>query len=216
MPLRRSAPRSRKLTGEKTLPGLQAFRKRLGRQVTAPVVALIARTSITPNALTVFSLLITLVAGALIAADHLLIAGLVVMFASVFDILDGALACATNRVTKFGAALDSTLDRMAEGVIFVGLMWFFSDKGSPAGVVLAGIAMMASFAVSYVRARAEGLGLECEVGILTRSERIILLVLGLLLSGFGFILPAVLIIIIAFSSITVGQRLFVVWQKTRG
>ena len=204
------------MTEEKTLPGLQAFRKRLGRHVTAPVVALIARTPITPNALTVFSLLVTLVAGALIAAHQLVIAGLVVMFASVFDILDGALARATNRVTKFGGALDSTLDRMAEGVIFLALMWFFSDKGSTVGALLAGIAMITSFLVSYVRARAEGLGLECEVGILTRSERIILLVLGLLLSGFGFILPAVLIMIIVFSSITVGQRLFVVWQKTRG
>jgi CDP-diacylglycerol--glycerol-3-phosphate 3-phosphatidyltransferase len=204
------------LTEEKTLPGLQAFRKRLGRQVTAPVIAVLSRTPVTPNALTVFSLLVTLVAGALIVTQHLLIAAFVVMFASVFDIFDGALARATNRVTKFGAALDSTLDRMAEGVIFLSLMWSFWDKGFPVAAALAGTAMVTSFLVSYVRARAEGLGLQCEVGILTRSERIILLVLGLLLSGFSFVLPAVLIVIIFFSSITVGQRLFVVWQKTRG
>ncbi len=161
-------------------------------------------------------MLVMLVAGALIATHHLVIGGLVVLFASAFDILDGALARATNRVTKFGGALDSTLDRLAEGVTFLALMWFFSDKGSPVGVGLAGAAMITSFLVSYARARAEGLGIDCEVGILTRSERIILIVLGLLLSGFSFVLPAVLIVIIAFSSITVGQRLYVVWQKTKG
>ena len=173
-------------------------------------------TRATPNALTVLSALITVVAGVLIATHHLIIGGIVVLFASVFDILDGALARATNRVTKFGAALDSTLDRFAEGVLFVALIWFYSDKGSPVGAGLAGVAMIASFLVSYSRARAEGLGLDCQVGIFTRSERIILLVLGLLLSGFGFVLPSVLITIIVLSSITAGQRLFLVWQKTRG
>ena len=204
------------MTVEKSLPGLQAFRKRLGRSVSGPIIALLAKTPITPNALTVSSMLVMLVAGALIATHHLVVGGLVVLFASAFDILDGALARATNRVTKFGGALDSTLDRLAEGVTFLALMWFYSDKGSLVGVGLSGAAMVTSFLVSYARARAEGLGIDCEVGILTRSERIILLVLGLLFSGFGFVLPAVLVAIIVFSSITVAQRLYVVWKKTRG
>ena len=201
---------------QNSLPRLQAFRKKLARYVTQPVIALLVKTRATPNALTVLSALITVVAGVLIATHHPIVGGVVVLFASVFDILDGALARATSRVTKFGAALDSTLDRLAEGILFVALVWFFSDKGSPVGAGLAGVAMITSFLVSYARARAEGLGLQCQVGIFTRSERIILLVLGLLLSGFGFVLPSVLIIIIVFSSITAGQRLFLVWQKTRG
>ena len=195
-------------------PRLQVLRKNLARNVTQPVVALLAKTPITPNALTVLSVLITIVAGMLIALHQLLAAGLVVLFASIFDILDGALARATNRVTKFGAALDSTLDRLSDGVIFCGLVLFFSDTGSHLGVALAAIAMMLSFLVSYARARAEGLGLDCQVGIFTRSERIGLVVLGLLLSSFGFVLTSVLIIVIVLSAITVGQRLFLVWQKT--
>ena len=197
------------------MPRLQAFRKSLARNVAQPIIRLIAKTPVTPNALTVMSLLVMVVAAFLVASHHLVWGGIVVLFASVFDILDGALARATNRVTKFGAALDSSLDRLAEGVIFVALMWFFSDKGSTVGVFLAGLAMVSSFLVSYARARAEGLGLECQVGIFTRSERIALIVAGLVFSGIGFILPLVLVIIIVFSIITVGQRLFLVWQKTR-
>ncbi len=204
-----------RLTEAESLPGLQAFRKSLAKYVTAPVTAFFARTPVTPNALTVVSFVITLVAAVLIAQRHFIGGGLVVTFGSVFDMFDGALARATNRVTKFGAALDSTLDRLSEGVIFLALMWYFSQKGSPAGVALAGLASISSFLVSYVRARAEGLGVECQVGIFTRSERIIVLVLGLLLSGFRYAIPAALLVITALSAITVGQRLYQIWQKTR-
>ncbi len=197
------------------MPGLQAFRKGIARHITLPMVALLAKTPITPNALTVVSFLVTFAAAVLITTGHLFIGGLVVLFASVFDILDGALARSTNRVTRFGAALDSTLDRLAEGVIFVGLMLVYARERSLAGVGLVGLALISSLMVSYVRARAEGLGLECQVGIFTRSERIIVLVLGLLLSRFDYVLEAALLVIVVFSSITVGQRLFLVWQKTR-
>jgi CDP-diacylglycerol--glycerol-3-phosphate 3-phosphatidyltransferase len=196
-------------------PALQAFRKGLARYVTGPVAKLLARTPVTPNALTAFSFLVTLGAVWLVAQRHLIGGGLVVLFASVFDMFDGALARETNRVTKFGAALDSTLDRLAEGAIFLALMWFYTQKGSQIGVGLAGMAMISSFLVSYVRARAEGLGVECEVGIFTRTERIAVLVLGLLLSGFGYAMPAALLVIAILSSITVGQRLFQIWRKTR-
>jgi CDP-diacylglycerol--glycerol-3-phosphate 3-phosphatidyltransferase len=152
------------LTEVESLPALQAFRKGLARRVTDPVTAFLSRTPVTPNSLTVFSFLVTLTAAALVAQRHFIAGGLVVLFASVFDMFDGALARATNRVTKFGAALDSTLDRLSEGVIFVALMWFFAQKGSPAGVGLVGLAMISSLLVSYVRARAEGLGVECQVG----------------------------------------------------
>jgi len=203
------------LPEERPLPALQASRKALARYITGPVIRLLARTPITPNALTVFSLVVTVGAAFLAAFGHLISAGLVMLFASVFDILDGALARATNRVTRFGGALDSTLDRLAEGLMMTGLLVLFARDQSAANVALVGLALIASLLVSYVRARAEGLGLECQVGIFTRSERVIVLALGLILSGFNYVLVAALAIILVLSTVTVGQRLYHVWKLTR-
>lgn len=200
---------------EKSVPVLQAFRKALARYLTQPIVRLIARTPITPNTLTVCSLLITVIAAVLIVQGYLFVAGLVVLFAGIFDILDGALARTTNRVTKFGGALDSTLDRLAEAVIFIGLLVVYARDKSIGEVALVGVALISSLLVSYVRARAEGLGIECQVGIFTRSERIIVIVLGLLFSHFDYVLIGALIIITVFSIFTVIQRLYHVWKQTR-
>jgi CDP-diacylglycerol---glycerol-3-phosphate 3-phosphatidyltransferase len=200
---------------EESVPGLQASRKALARFVTGPVVRLLARTPITPNILTVCSLLITIGAGVLVAVGYFIAAALVMLFASLFDILDGALARGTNRVTRFGAALDSSLDRLAEAVIFIGLMVVYAGDGSVVMVALAGVALISSLMVSYVRARAEGLGVDCQVGIFTRAERIAVLVIGLLFAGFSYILTGALIVIIVLSSVTVIQRLYHIWQKTR-
>ena len=200
---------------EKPIPVLQAFRKALARYLTQPIVKLIARTSITPNTLTVCSLLITVIAAFLIVQGYFLIAGFVVLFAGLFDILDGALARSTNRVTKFGGALDSTLDRLAEASIFIGLSLVYARDQAIGEVALVGVALISSLLVSYVRARAEGLGIECQVGIFTRSERIIVIVLGLLFSHFDYVLISALIIITILSTITVIQRLYHVWKQTR-
>ena len=200
---------------EKPIPVLQAFRKALARYLTQPIVKLIARTSITPNTLTVCSLLITVIAAFLIVQGYFLIAGFVVLFAGLFDILDGALARSTNRVTKFGGALDSTLDRLAEASIFIGLSVVYARDQAIGEVALVGVALISSLLVSYVRARAEGLGIECQVGIFTRSERIIVIVLGLFFSHFDYVLISALIIITILSTITVIQRLYQVWKQTR-
>jgi len=203
------------LPDEKSVPVLQAFRKALARYLTQPIVRLIARTPITPNTLTVCSLLITVIAAVLIVQGYLFVAGFVVLFAGIFDILDGALARTTNRVTKFGGALDSTLDRLAEAVIFIGLLVVYARDKAIGEVALVGVALISSLLVSYVRARAEGLGIECQVGIFTRSERIIVIVLGLLFSHFDYVLIGALIIITIFSIFTVIQRLYHVWKQTR-
>lgn len=197
------------------MSSLQSSRKALARYVTGPIVHLLAKTPVTPNTLTICSLLVTLVAAVLIVFNQLIAAALVMLFASFFDILDGALARSTNRVTKFGAALDSSLDRLAEAAIFIGLTIFYAIDGSILGVALSGAAMVTSLMVSYTRARAEGLGIDCQVGIFTRSERIAALVIGLLLSHFGIILTGILMLIIVLSSITVGQRLYHIWKNTR-
>lgn len=155
-------------------------------------------------------------AAALVVTGHLFAAGFVVLAASLFDILDGALARATNRVTRFGGVLDSTLDRLAEALVLIALAVLFARDGAVADVAAASLALIGSFLVSYVRARAEGAGIQCEVGILTRAERVVLLALGLLLSSFSYVLLGVLGVITVLGFVTAGQRLFHVWRQTRG
>jgi CDP-diacylglycerol--glycerol-3-phosphate 3-phosphatidyltransferase len=194
---------------------LSEFRKVLASYFTSSVVGLLARTPLTPNTVTLMGFLVTVGAGVLIVTGHLFAAGFVVLAAGFFDILDGALARRTNRVTRFGAALDSTLDRLAEAVILIGLLVVYAREQAVAEVALVSVTLIGSQLVSYVRAKAEGLGLQCEVGIFTRAERVVLLVLGLLLSQFDYALITALAIIMVFSYVTVGQRLFHIWQQTK-
>ncbi len=194
---------------------LSEFRKVLASYFTSSVVGLLARTPLTPNTITLMGFLVTVGAGVLIVTGHLFAAGFVVLAAGFFDILDGALARRTNRVTRFGAALDSTLDRLAEAVILISLLVVYAREQAVAEVALVGVTLIGSQLVSYVRAKAEGLGLQCEVGIFTRAERVVLLVLGLLLSRFDYALITALAIIMVFSYVTVGQRLFHIWQQTK-
>lgn len=194
------------------------MRKTAAGYLTQPVVRILAKTRMSPNDLTWLGFGLTLGAVALIIFGHLFAAGFVVLAASFFDMLDGALARGTNQVTRFGSVLDSTLDRMSEAGLFLGIIVFYALNANPRStmiILLAGIAMIASFLVSYVRARAEGAGFECEVGLLTRTERVVVLVLGLLLSRIDYALISALGIITALSSITVSQRLVYVWRQTR-
>ncbi|MBI2836416.1 MAG: CDP-alcohol phosphatidyltransferase family protein [Chloroflexi bacterium] len=189
---------------------LSASRKTMAEAVTLPLVRLIARTGARPNDITWLGFGITLGAAALIASGHFIIAAIIGLVGSFLDMLDGALARYTNRVTRFGAVLDSMLDRTSEAALFLGIMayYLFNPQSlSGIGVMLAGATMVASFLVSYVRARAEGIGLKCEVGLLTRTERVGLLVLGLALGRIDYALIIVLAIIGGLSAVTVGQRL---------
>lgn len=182
---------------------------------TRPVVRVLARTPITPNALTWLGFLIAVGAAVLIVTGHLFIAGFVVLCGGLFDTLDGALARSTNRTTRFGAVLDSTLDRLGEAAVLLGLLILYAGEQSTSEIIIVSLALIGSPLVSYVRSRAEGLGLECEVGLFTRTERVIVLALGLLLSSIDYVLIITLAIIAVLSFITVGQRLFHVWRQTR-
>ena len=194
---------------------LPAVRKTLDDYFTRPVVRLLARTPLTPNALTWFGLLLAIGAAVLIGTGHLFAAGFVVLIGGFFDILDGALARSINRTSQFGAVLDSTLDRLAEAVVLLGLLVVYARGQSVTGVVVVGVAWLGSLLVSYIRARAEALGLECQVGLFTRVERVVILVAGLLLSQIDNALIIALAIIAVLSFVTAGQRLFYVWQQTR-
>ncbi len=190
---------------------LARFRKTLSYYFTGPVVKVLARTPVTPNFLTFFSLILATGAAALIVSGNLLAGGFVIIAAGFLDMLDGALARRTDRVTRFGAILDSTLDRLAEGVVLLGILYFYADEGSTSGILLTGAVLLTSLLVSYIKSRAEAAGIMCAVGIFTRPERIIVLSLGLLINQ----LEIALSIIAAFSLFTAGQRLFYVWRQIK-
>jgi phosphatidylglycerophosphate synthase len=160
----------------------QATRARVRAAVT-PVAAGAGRLGLTPNALTVIGFLIAIAAATTAAAQLWLPTAVLVIFGGSFDMLDGGLARAQNRVTRFGAFLDSTLDRWGEGVVYIGIVAGASAAGFVAVAVLAAAAAVSSFQVSYTRAKAESLKLHGEVGIAPRAERLVLLTVGLAAAG---------------------------------
>jgi CDP-diacylglycerol--glycerol-3-phosphate 3-phosphatidyltransferase len=152
-------------------------------------------------------------AACLAAGGHLLPAGIIMLLASALDLLDGALARKTGTVTKFGAVFDSVLDRLSEAALLGGLTFHFTQTGEREEIVLCFAAIVGSVMVSYVRARAEGIGLELREGLFTRAERVLLLG-GALVIGFGLVRWALWALAIL-SNLTAAQRVFAVWQKTR-
>ena len=192
------------------------FRRTLGYYLTQLPVQLLAKTSVTPNAVSWLGVLLTLSGAALIITGHLFAAGIMVLVAGFFDMLDGALARSTNRVSKFGAILDSTLDRFSEAALLLSLLAVYAAQQSMLGIWAVGLALLGSYLVSYIRARAEGMGIDCEVGIFARPERVVALALGLLLAPINSaFLTAALGVIIVFSFIAAGQRLYHAWIETK-
>jgi CDP-diacylglycerol--glycerol-3-phosphate 3-phosphatidyltransferase len=194
---------------------LAATRKVIADCVTRPIVRLLSRTPLTPNTITWLGFCLTVIAGALIVTGHLLAAGIVVLIAGFSDMLDGALARVNGQVTRFGAILDSTLDRLSEAVLLLSLLAVFVQDGQFAESLLVGIAMLGSLMVSYIRARMEGLGIECKAGLFTRPERVVILALGLLLSRFDYALMVALAVITFFSYYTVVERMIFAWRQTK-
>jgi CDP-diacylglycerol--glycerol-3-phosphate 3-phosphatidyltransferase len=177
-----------------------------------PVATALGRLGLTPNMLTLVGLALIIVTAVVIALGHPFWGGVLFVLSGVFDALDGTLARVTNCRTRFGAFLDSTCDRYADGAILFGMMVPYLRAGRQTEVVLAFVAVIGSVLVSYTRARAEGLGLECKVGLLTRLERFILIAVGLL---FNLVTPALwgMAVLTNFTAI---QRIVYVWQITRG
>ena len=176
----------------------------------APIVSILARYRISPNVLTVGGMLAHFLLAWLIARGEMQLAGLAILFIAPLDALDGALARKLGRVaTGFGAFLDSTLDRIAEIILFAGFLFYFGHNGNTLLMATAYVAISGSLMVSYARARAEALHLSCKVGILSRVERYAVLTLFLLLNR-----PQIGLVVIAiFTYITVAQRVFHVWQQ---
>lgn len=189
---------------------LPNLRRSSAYRITYPLVGILSRSGITPTALSLINLALSIVAACVIAMGHFVPGGVLVLVAGLFDLLDGAVARFTKRSTKFGAILDSTVDRVSEAAILAGLLvWYARQQASLEEVgleivlLLIFAVLVGSFLVSYLRARAEGLGLQCQIGLFTRAERVIVLAIGLLVDQV-FI---ALCILVAFVSITVVQRL---------
>ncbi len=158
------------------------LRQRL-RGAAVPIALALGRFGLTPNTLTVIGFLGTCVAAAAAAGQAWALAGVLVIAFGIFDMFDGALARATGRATRFGAFLDSTLDRTGENLVLVGVAFGCAAAGFLPGVALAGTALAFASVVTYTRAKAEALGLHGEVGFAPRPERLVLLSAGLVLAG---------------------------------
>jgi CDP-diacylglycerol--glycerol-3-phosphate 3-phosphatidyltransferase len=148
--------------------------------ITVPVAGVLASLHLTPNVMTMVGFLLNVVAAVIIAAGRVRFGGAFMLFASGLDGLDGALARLTNTQSRFGAFLDSTLDRLSEGAALLGLMVWSLDEGRTPELYLIFLVLLGSVMVSYTRARAEGLGLSCTVGLLTRPVRVAVLGLAML------------------------------------
>jgi CDP-diacylglycerol---glycerol-3-phosphate 3-phosphatidyltransferase len=164
-----------------------------------------------PNWVTFLGVGLTFMVPLEVLHDRWIRAGFWLLAAGFFDVLDGSLARQNSRKRPFGAFWDSTMDRISEAIVFGGLLLYYGQHQDMTGLLMAFVVCILSLLVSYIRARAEGLGIDCEVGILPRPGRVILLVLGFWMS-----LPApALAVVGTLSLVTVLQRIYHVWHSVR-
>lgn len=182
-----------------------------GARVVEPIARFFGSLGVSPNAVSLFGCLLTVAVAGVLAAGYLQLAGVLLIFTLAFDAVDGTLARLTGQITRFGAFLDSTLDRWVEVALYGALVWFFLGTDNDTGVLLAAGAMAGSLLVSYTRARAEGVGLQCKEGILTRFERLVLLIAGLVFNQIIWALWVVAVLATA----TAIQRIWVTWKAAQ-
>jgi CDP-diacylglycerol--glycerol-3-phosphate 3-phosphatidyltransferase len=175
------------------------------------IVAALALSRIHPNVLTFLGLVINIWAAVLFAAGSFRMAGLVVILAGLFDMVDGRVARETNRVTRFGGFFDSVIDRYSDLALFMGLLVYYAWIGRFFYIVLTAIVMTGSVMVSYTRARAECTIPKCKVGFLERPERVVLIIIGALFDR----MAPVLWVIAIFSNVTVIARMVYTFQETK-
>ncbi|WP_433078302.1 phosphatidylinositol phosphate synthase [Dactylosporangium sp. CA-052675] len=185
-------------------------------RVLDPVAAALLRAGITPNAVTVIGTLGVLV-GALGFATrgHLFIALVIITVSCFTDLIDGSMARQRGITNKFGALLDSSMDRIADGAIFGSVAYWYATQHEPRVVAAALLCLLTGQVVSYVKARAEGLGFTCNVGIIERAERLVGIGIGGLLWTFGvpYGLEIVMWLLAALSIVTIGQRIGTVYRQ---
>lgn len=194
-----------------------------GKRILDAMVRGLTRSPINPNVLTFIGLLTNIGCGVLYGYGMFFRAGLLMILANVFDMLDGMVARRRGRVTRFGAFFDSTIDRYSDIIVYVGIMVFYArdtEKHSTLLVALTGLALVGSVMVSYSRARAESLEIACKVGFLERPERVVLLIIGSLTeigpaNPFLHKMPQVLWVLAVLSHWTVVHRVYHTWRELR-
>ena len=187
------------------------LRKRFGGLLD-PVASLIGRTGVSPNVVTVMGVVLNLGVAWVLAQGHTRIGGFLVPLVALLDALDGTLARLTGKRSRFGAFLDSTMDRFSEAILYLGLLVFYTRAGAGREILLIYVTIVGSLMVSYARARAEGLGLDCKVGLLTRFERTSILTIALVLDQ----VPIGLWVLAVLANFTAFQRMYHVWRATDG
>ena len=168
---------------------------------------------LTPNAISMTGLVLNLAAAVLILERHFILGAIAFIVGSIMDTLDGRYSRMSGKGTQFGAFLDSTLDRIEEGVVLAAVCWHFADQGDPVPAAASLLVVLGSLMVSYTRARAEALGVECKVGIATRPVRVVILSAGLLFADGELIndfdlLPGAIYAMLVLTTFTVFQRVW--------
>ena len=197
------------------LPGREQLRGAVRSHFEEPGARLLHALGLSPNAVTLLGFAVCVVSAYLVASGWLIWGGAVFLTGSILDLMDGALARLTGQGTPFGALLDSVFDRLGEAALFVGLGVYalrggHSDDYRAFFITALLLALIFSQGVSYLRARGEGLGVFTRAGLMTRTERVVLLGAALLLGWIPWLLPGVLVLIAAVSCFTLFQRMFTI------
>jgi CDP-diacylglycerol--glycerol-3-phosphate 3-phosphatidyltransferase len=176
---------------------------------------------LTPNAISMTGLVLNLAAAALVTQRLFFLAGVAFIVGSVMDTLDGRYSRMSGKGTLFGAFLDSTLDRIEEGVVLAAVAWYFAERGDEVAAAACVLVVLGSLMVSYTRARAEALGVECKVGLASRPVRVVILSIGLVFAkGAGIVdvelLAPAIYVMGALTAITVVQRVLHVRRELAG
>ena len=190
---------------------LGRYKEHVGR-IADPVARALLGARVRPNQLTVLGLSISALSAVAFAADRQRWAGLLLAIAGALDILDGALARASGQASPFGAFLDSVLDRYSDLLVLAGIGFLFMRIGRAVDVVATMTALIGTVMVSYTRARAESVGVDCKVGFMERGERILTLIVGALVD---LLVPAVWVVAVG-ANVTAVHRIFHTWRATRG
>lgn len=187
-----------------------------------PVVNFLIKVGVHPNWLTTFGLIFSFVSAIILAKGYFFWGGIFIIIAGTCDLMDGKVARATGRGSTFGAIYDSSLDRYSEVMMFFGACFYFVKNDMYITSIVVFVAVSGSLLVSYIRARSEGLGLQCRVGLMQRTERIVFLAVGALFGDITFVFPSYPIsliiaiwIIAFFANFTAIQRLYHVWKETQ-
>jgi CDP-diacylglycerol---glycerol-3-phosphate 3-phosphatidyltransferase len=195
----------------------------LAYKTLSPITDWLVRRRVHPNALTTVGFGITVAAGLMFSGHHVRTAGFLILLGGAFDILDGRVARLSKLGSKFGAFYDSTLDRISETVVFLGMLSLYNDYrlqlGDVGMIYLIMLAMAGSQMISYTRARAEALGLDCRVGLMPRAERIVLIGTSALIFGEsanGLALKVVIVLLAVLTNLTAIQRIVWVYKHARG